>query len=84
MNSKAVAAAEAAKRDLELRAMFVVVPPGDEAKSISCPICKEPLKSEFMEDDEEWAKMAEVSGLFSSSSLRLGRKSLADVLTLGL
>ena len=34
--------------------MFVVVPPGDEAKPISCPICKETLKSEFMEDDEEW------------------------------
>ena len=38
----------------ELRAQFVVVPPGDEAKSISCPICKENMKSEFMEDDEEW------------------------------
>ena len=54
MNGKAFAAEEAAKRDAELRAMFVVVPPGDEAKSISCPICKETLKSEFMEDDEEW------------------------------
>lgn len=54
VNSKAAAAEEAAKRDAELRAMFVVVPPGDEAKPISCPICKEPLKSEFLEDDEEW------------------------------
>ncbi|THH02751.1 hypothetical protein EW026_g162 [Hermanssonia centrifuga] len=54
MNAKAVAAAEAAKHDAELRAMFVVVPPGDEAKSIACPICKETLKSEFLEDDEEW------------------------------
>ena len=54
MNAKAVAAAEAVKREADLRAMFVVVPPGDEAKPISCPICKEPLKSEFMEDDEEW------------------------------
>jgi len=54
LNAKAAAAAEAAKLDAELRAMFVVVPPGDEAKSISCPICKEPLKSEFLEDDEEW------------------------------
>lgn len=51
---KAVAAAEAAQRDAELRSQFVVVPPGDEAKSISCPICKETLKSEFLEDDEEW------------------------------
>ncbi|TFK91474.1 hypothetical protein K466DRAFT_582774 [Polyporus arcularius HHB13444] len=54
VNTKAAAAEEAAKRDAELRAMFVVVPPGDEAKPISCPICKEPLKSEFLEDDEEW------------------------------
>ncbi|KAH9951650.1 hypothetical protein B0H21DRAFT_716896 [Amylocystis lapponica] len=54
VNSSAAAAAEAAKRDAELRALFVVVPPGDEAKPISCPICKEPLKSEFLEDDEEW------------------------------
>ena len=31
-----------------------MVPPGDEAKSMHCPVCKEPLKSEFREDDEEW------------------------------
>ena len=54
VSSKVVAADEAAKGEAELRAMFVVVPPGDEAKAISCPICKEPLKSEFLEDDEEW------------------------------
>ncbi|KAI0771561.1 hypothetical protein BD413DRAFT_549604 [Trametes elegans] len=54
ISSKAAAAEEAAKREAELRAMYVVVPPGDEAKPISCPICKELLKSEFLEDDEEW------------------------------
>ena len=54
LTSKAAAAEEAAKREAELRGMFVIVPPGDEAKAISCPICKEPLKSEFMEEDEEW------------------------------
>ncbi|KAI0952130.1 hypothetical protein AcV7_008030 [Taiwanofungus camphoratus] len=54
VNSSAAVAAEAAKREAELRALYVVVPPGDEAKPISCPICKEPLKSEFLEDDEEW------------------------------
>ncbi|KAI0081710.1 hypothetical protein K474DRAFT_1688442 [Panus rudis PR-1116 ss-1] len=51
---KAAAAAEAAKQEADLRAMYVVVPPGDEAKTISCPICKEALKAEFLEDDEEW------------------------------
>ncbi|KAF8897640.1 hypothetical protein BD779DRAFT_1491908 [Infundibulicybe gibba] len=54
MNAKAAAAAEVAKRDAELRALYVVVPPGDEAKAVSCPICKEVLKSEFLEDDEDW------------------------------
>jgi pre-mRNA cleavage complex 2 protein Pcf11 len=54
MNAKAAAAAEAAKREAELRAQYVVVPAGDEAKPISCPICKETLKSEFLEDEEEW------------------------------
>ena len=38
----------------ELRAKTVLVPPGDEAKPISCPVCKEILKAEFNEDDEEW------------------------------
>jgi pre-mRNA cleavage complex 2 protein Pcf11 len=37
-----------------LQAQYVVVPPGAEAQFISCPICKEALKSEFLEDDEEW------------------------------
>ncbi|KAH7914222.1 hypothetical protein BJ138DRAFT_1177497 [Hygrophoropsis aurantiaca] len=54
LNAKASALAEAANREAELRAQFVIVPPGDEAKTISCPICKEILKSEFLEDDEEW------------------------------
>lgn len=42
------------EREAALRASTVVVPPGDEAKSISCPVCKELLKSEFLEEDEEW------------------------------
>ena len=54
LNAKAAAAAEITKRDAELRALYVVVPPGDEAKPVSCPICKETIKSEFLEDDEDW------------------------------
>jgi len=45
---------EASKRDEELRASYIVVPSGDEAKSISCPVCKELLKSEFLDEEEEW------------------------------
>jgi hypothetical protein len=53
-NSRATAAAEAIKKDAELRAQFVVIPPGGEANTIACPICKEVLNPEFVEDDEEW------------------------------
>ena len=60
-SSRAAAAQEAVQREAELRAMFVVVPPGDEAKAISCPICKEPLKSEFLEDDEDELELGEPS-----------------------
>ena len=48
-----LAAAEA-KHERELRAMFVVVAPGEEAKPFPCPIRKEPMKREFLEEDEEW------------------------------
>ncbi|KAG7096775.1 hypothetical protein E1B28_004185 [Marasmius oreades] len=54
LNSKAAAVAETSKREAELRSQFVVVPPGGEATTISCPVCKEILNSEFVEDDEEW------------------------------
>ncbi|PFH52818.1 hypothetical protein AMATHDRAFT_172853, partial [Amanita thiersii Skay4041] len=53
-STKTSAAEEIAKREAELKAQYVVVPPGDEAKPLSCPICKEVLKSEFLEEDEEW------------------------------
>ncbi|KAF9646023.1 hypothetical protein BDM02DRAFT_3189210 [Thelephora ganbajun] len=54
LTGKLAAAEEKAKREAELRAMFVVVAPGEEAKPFSCPICKEPMKCEFLEDEEEW------------------------------
>ncbi|KAJ7047260.1 hypothetical protein C8F04DRAFT_1058254 [Mycena alexandri] len=54
MNAKAAAAAEVAKRDADLRAQYVVVPRGEEANPVACPICKEQFKSEFLDDEEEW------------------------------
>lgn len=52
---KANAANEAsAEREAKLRAAFVVVPPGEEAAPVQCPVCKEYLKCEFQEEDEEW------------------------------
>lgn len=53
-NAKAAAAVETAKREEDLRSQYVIVPPGEEAHVMSCPICKETLKSEFLEDDEDW------------------------------
>ncbi|TRM67706.1 hypothetical protein BD626DRAFT_479581 [Schizophyllum amplum] len=52
--TKDVAAEEDAKRHAELASQYVVIPSGEEALPTSCPICKETLKSEFLEDDEEW------------------------------
>ncbi|KAL1747711.1 hypothetical protein HDZ31DRAFT_31382 [Schizophyllum fasciatum] len=52
--AKDEAAEEDAKRHAELAAQFLVIPPGEEALPIPCPICKEHLKSEFLEDEEEW------------------------------
>ncbi|TFK75804.1 hypothetical protein BDN72DRAFT_831244 [Pluteus cervinus] len=54
VNAKVAAAAEAAKREAELRALSVVVPLGEEAEMKACPICKEVLQSEFLEDVEDW------------------------------
>lgn len=54
LTGKLAVAEEKAKREAELRAMFVVVAPGEEAKQFSCPVCKEPMKCEFLEDEEEW------------------------------
>ena len=54
LTGKLAVAEEKAKLERELRAMFVVVAPGEEAKPFSCPVCKEPMKREFLEEDEEW------------------------------
>ena len=54
LTGKLAAAEEKAKHEAELRAMFVVVAPGEEAKQFSCPVCKEPMKCDFLEDEEEW------------------------------
>lgn len=53
-NGQNAAPSDNIQHEAELRASFVVVPPGEEAKNASCPICKENLSPEFLEDDEEW------------------------------
>ncbi|QRV87969.1 CID (CTD-interacting domain) domain protein [Ceratobasidium sp. AG-Ba] len=47
-------AAAAAEHQAKLRDSFVIIPPGEEAKAAVCPICKESIKSEYLEDEEEW------------------------------
>ncbi|KAG8964528.1 hypothetical protein FRC03_001694 [Tulasnella sp. 419] len=42
------------ERLAKLKASFVVIPPGEETKTILCVICKEHIKPEFSDDDEEW------------------------------
>lgn len=45
---------EKMEKVVDLKSQYVPVPPGDEAKHLSCPICKEMLQVEFLEDEEEW------------------------------
>ncbi|KIY49317.1 hypothetical protein FISHEDRAFT_22185, partial [Fistulina hepatica ATCC 64428] len=52
--AEAEVADEAKADEAKLRASFVVVPHGEEASTVVCPVCKESFKSEFNEDDEEW------------------------------
>ncbi|CAK5263045.1 unnamed protein product [Mycena citricolor] len=54
LSAKAAMAAEEAKRIADLRAQYVVVPPGEEAVSLACPICKETFKNEWNDEEEEW------------------------------
>ncbi|KIY67934.1 hypothetical protein CYLTODRAFT_422057 [Cylindrobasidium torrendii FP15055 ss-10] len=54
ISAAAAEVADRKKRHADLQAQTVVVPPGDEAKSLACPICKETMTSEFLEDDEDW------------------------------
>ena len=54
VDAEADSSVDKAKRDAELRASIVVVPEGEEAKSIACPVCKETLRSEFIDEEEEW------------------------------
>ena len=54
LNSNAVAAAVIVQRNAELRALYVVVPPGNEAKPVSCPICEDTIKSDFLDEDWIW------------------------------
>jgi len=46
--------AEASIHEADLNLQYVTVPPGDEIKSVLCPICKDAMDCEFVEDDEEW------------------------------
>lgn len=45
---------DATSNDYNDRASYVVVPAGEETKSMRCPVCKEAIRSEFWEEEEEW------------------------------
>jgi pre-mRNA cleavage complex 2 protein Pcf11 len=53
-NEKERAAAAAQEKEKRLKDAYVVIPLGDEAKTVTCPICKEVLSPEFLEEEEEW------------------------------
>lgn len=74
-------AAAAVEREAKLRASFVIVPPGEEAKPAVCPICKESIKSEYLEDDEEWVwrNAVNVKGQVCHTRTALPRTALTKV-----
>ncbi|KAL9712870.1 mRNA 3' end processing factor [Leucoagaricus gongylophorus] len=54
---KALTTVEGVEQGVNVELRYVTVPPGDEAKLLShpiCPICKETLQVEFLEEEEEW------------------------------
>lgn len=54
---KALTTVEGVEQGVNVELQYVTVPPGDEAKLLShpiCPICKETLQVEFLEEEEEW------------------------------
>ena len=53
-NEKERAVAAALEKEIRLKDAFVVIPLGDEAKTVTCPICKEVLSPDLLEEDEEW------------------------------
>lgn len=53
-SEKERAAAAAREKENRLKDAYVVIPLGNEAKTVTCPICKEVLNPEFMEEEEEW------------------------------
>jgi pre-mRNA cleavage complex 2 protein Pcf11 len=66
-NDKERAAAAVQEKETQLKDAFVVIPLGEEAKTATCPICKEVLNPEFNEDEEEWIykNAVEVNGKVS-------------------
>lgn len=53
-HEKIIVPVEGVQLKVDLKSQYVTVPPGDEARPVSCPICKEALQIEFLEDEEEW------------------------------
>ncbi|KAF9451674.1 hypothetical protein P691DRAFT_662701 [Macrolepiota fuliginosa MF-IS2] len=54
VHEKVSTTVERAENKVDPGSQYITVPPGDEAKPLSCPICKETLQVEFLEDEEEW------------------------------
>ncbi|TRM66435.1 hypothetical protein BD626DRAFT_487743 [Schizophyllum amplum] len=42
------------RRIEELQKLHVIIPVGDETKPLTCPVCYDAFKTEFLEDEEEW------------------------------
>jgi pre-mRNA cleavage complex 2 protein Pcf11 len=69
-NEKAQAAAAAQEKETRLKDAYVVIPLGEEAKPVTCPICKETLSHDILQDEEEWVykNAVDVNGKVRSTS----------------
>lgn len=61
-------------------ASLVIAPPSKEAKPAVYPICKDSIKSEYLEDDEEWVwtNAASARGQVRNPRTALPRTTLDD------
>jgi len=81
-NEKERAAVAAQEKESRLKNAYVVIPVGDEAKTVTCPICKEMLNPEFLEEEEEWVykNAIEINGRIYHSTCHADASSTPNAL----
>lgn len=76
----AISSAQQSHLKAQFDSSFVITPSDPEIASEPCPICKEPFKSEFSEDEEEWIWKGTIkeNGVYYHASCHHSAKSLKE------